>query len=240
MGLAVDSFGGVYISEYDGYVIRYIDTNSIISTYAGYGTSAYVDNVPRHMACFYHSIELSLGRGGLYVADWGNGVIRNFSPGIPYVAPIVGPTSGIPVYLSTSFTDATPGGTWASGNPSVLTINPTTGTATAISAGYDSVSYTVNFGCDTIVKYKPFTVLSTISLGANYASGAVLSIYPNPVTNALHIDGCSQGTAVVRNVLGNVVITTSLCGNTVIDTSPLPPGVYTMRLNDTIVRFVKQ
>ncbi len=77
-GVAVDSFGNVYISDSLNSSIRMISTSGIITTIAGYGEAGYTGdgglatyaqlNLPGGIALD--------GSGNLYVADSGNNVIR--------------------------------------------------------------------------------------------------------------------------------------------------------------------
>lgn len=58
------------------------------------------------------------------------------------IAPIDGLTA-LRVGLTTTMTDATAGGTWSSSNTGIVSIDPSTGIATAVSIGYASIIYTV-------------------------------------------------------------------------------------------------
>ena len=75
----------------------------------------------------------------------------------PLVAPIQGNNS-LCVGQTTTLTNATINGTWASSNTTVATIN-SSGVVTGVSAGTTTITYTVTntFGCETIVIYS-FTV----------------------------------------------------------------------------------
>ncbi len=68
--------------------------------------------------------------------------------------PITG-ASTICVGMSTTLSDATPGGTWSSSDITVLTINPTTGVAIGIAAGVATVSYTVGTYVTYTVTVEP-------------------------------------------------------------------------------------
>lgn len=76
LGIAIDRYDNIYISEEGNSAIRKIDTLGMVSTFAGSGVAGYVDgadsvaqfNSPAYM-CFDDSLNL-------YVADVNNNVIR--------------------------------------------------------------------------------------------------------------------------------------------------------------------
>lgn len=79
----------------------------------------------------------------------------------PVVAPITGPT-GVCVGATITLSDATPGGTWSSGNTARATVT-SGGVVTGVSAGSVTIYYTVSSGpCTTIVNY-PITVGNGLS-----------------------------------------------------------------------------
>lgn len=65
-----DTLGGVYIG--DNYKVRYIDSNAIISTFAGKGTAGYSgEGLPATSSAMYNplGLALDLDNGDLYVAN---------------------------------------------------------------------------------------------------------------------------------------------------------------------------
>jgi uncharacterized protein YjdB len=64
----------------------------------------------------------------------------------PNPAPISG-SSPICGSTTTSFSDATSSGTWSSSNTTVATINPSTGSVIAMTAGTTTLAYTLSTGC---------------------------------------------------------------------------------------------
>lgn len=70
---------------------------------------------------------------------------------------------------------------------------------------------------------------------------ATISVYPNPVDNTLFITGAKQAaTVVVSNTTGQVVLTTTMTGNS-IDVSRLTPGLYFITVgNRKSTRFIKK
>jgi hypothetical protein len=81
----VDSMGKLFLVEIDGYRIRMVNTNSIITTFAGTGTSSPYngDNIPAITANLNHPEDIKGDSlGNIYVADVANCVVRVISNGI--------------------------------------------------------------------------------------------------------------------------------------------------------------
>ncbi|MFE6094008.1 RICIN domain-containing protein [Streptomyces massasporeus] len=78
LGVAVDSVGTLYISEYGGHRVRKVTTDGKISTYAGNGSpGALGDGGPAVSAQLKNPREVAVdGAGDLYIADAGNHRIR--------------------------------------------------------------------------------------------------------------------------------------------------------------------
>lgn len=77
LGVAVDSDGTIYVSEFDGNLIRRVDTRGNVSTLAGSGVVRFHDG-PGVRATFNHPIGLVVdrARGLLFVADYENFLVR--------------------------------------------------------------------------------------------------------------------------------------------------------------------
>ena len=76
--LAVDSAGNLYIADYGNNRIRKVDANGIITTVVGNGTAGYSgDGGPASAAELSIPTAVAVDSvGNLYIADFGNGVIR--------------------------------------------------------------------------------------------------------------------------------------------------------------------
>jgi len=101
MGVAVDTAGNVYISDTFNAVIRVVTTDGLIHTIAGTNLPGYSgDGGPAVSAQFNGPNSLTFdSSGNLYVADYGNYVIRKMVPsssaGQPAPAPAIRANSGV-------------------------------------------------------------------------------------------------------------------------------------------------
>jgi hypothetical protein len=76
-GITVDTVGNIYVADETHGVIRKINTNGIISTFAGSGTQGYSgDNGPATNAQLALQGITADNKGNLFIADEGNRVIR--------------------------------------------------------------------------------------------------------------------------------------------------------------------
>ncbi len=211
-----------YISEDSTYPGgTWSSSNTAIATVTASGpSSAYVTGVSAGTCTITYSLMLSY-------------VTATFSVSGTLPAPITGTTSFC-MGTSSTLTDATPGGTWSSSNPSIATIGATTGIATGISAGTATIYYATGSGCsqstlvtitstaplpDSILGTSTVCIGSTITLtdatpGGTWSSGspAVASINPSGVVTSI-----SAGSAMIYYTI------TTGCGTSV--TSTLIPVV---------------
>ncbi len=79
--VAVDAAGNIYIAELNTARIRKIGTNGIITTFAGTGVAGFSgDGGQPSAAKFNYMLKIMTdGQGNLYIADYGNGRIREIS-----------------------------------------------------------------------------------------------------------------------------------------------------------------
>ncbi len=103
---------------------------------------------------------------------------------LPTPSPIVGVT-GICLGGSVTLTDALAGGMWSSSNPSVATVDPTTGAVTSIAVGSAVISYTVtdSLGCSGAVA-TTVTVSTAPTVAAIAGAGSICTGSTATLTDA--------------------------------------------------------
>jgi streptogramin lyase len=80
-GLTLDTAGNLYITDQGNSVIRKMDKNGMVTTFAGVGGKQGYVNGPYSAATFYRPFGIASDvAGNIYVADAGNNVIRGISP----------------------------------------------------------------------------------------------------------------------------------------------------------------
>ena len=80
-GISVDNNGSLYIADSQNHVIRMVDTGGKAVTIAGTGQSGYAgDNGRCYDAQLHYPTDVKLdAQGNLYIADWGNHVVRKIA-----------------------------------------------------------------------------------------------------------------------------------------------------------------
>ena len=80
-GIVTDQQGNIYISDSGNNLIREISPSGVVSTFAGNGLAGYKDNDKGTSASFNNPRGLAIDpSGNIYVADYGNNVIRMITP----------------------------------------------------------------------------------------------------------------------------------------------------------------
>ncbi|HTA81353.1 MAG TPA: T9SS type A sorting domain-containing protein [Bacteroidia bacterium] len=94
-GLAVDDTGNIYIADVYNNRVRKVNTNGIITTVAGNGTSGYNgDGGPATAARLYEPLRMIFDSvGNLYIDDWWNSCVRKVNSG-GIISTIVGKGTG--------------------------------------------------------------------------------------------------------------------------------------------------
>ena len=132
----VDSFGNIYIADYDNFVVRKVDTFGVITTVAGTGLQGYSGDGCAATAAQLHYAGTITTDGGkfLYIADGENHRIRRVGPDHPpsfthgheqNFTVCAGVASSIDTFLAAIDSDAGQQETWAVVAP------PLNGTAVA-------------------------------------------------------------------------------------------------------------
>lgn len=136
---------------------------------------------------------------------------------------------------TTTLNSASTGGTWASTNAAVATIDPVLGAVTTVSVGTSTITYTLPTGCikTAVLTVNPLpsaiggvleacvgntTTLSNSAPGGTWSSG-YLTVATIGMTNGI-VTGIAGGTAVITYKL-----TTGCIATAVMTVDPLPAGI---------------
>jgi len=149
-GVAVDASGNLYVADTGNMRIRKVSPSGIITTVAGNGSYGYTgDGGPATQAAFRGVMRLAVdSAGNLYIAEWGNHLVRKVSP------------SGI---LSTVAGNGIPGFSGDGGPATSASLNAPIGVA-ADSAGNVYISDSRN---NRIRRVAPSGVISTVAGNGN-------------------------------------------------------------------------
>jgi len=192
--LAIDLYGNVYIADYLNSVVRRVDTNGNISTFAGTGLGGYSGDGGAAVAAELHypaGIAI-YGFGTVYIADEGNNVIRAVD------------TSGM---ISTFAGTVTNGYRGDGGNANAAELSSPRGIAV------DALSrlFIADYG-NNVVR----VVYINTPAGVNTIAGATgeLKVYPNPSNGAFTIvlpgTGTNDATVTIMDMLGRCVETRNI------------------------------
>lgn len=79
--------------------------------------------------------------------------------------------------------------------------------------------------------------LANIGTGVGNATVNTLQVYPNPATDYIHVAGAA-GYIAIYDLAGNAVLTLPAEGNTAINISMLPAGMYMLRSADMVAPLI--
>ncbi len=155
LSVTVDGCSNIYIADYNSYSIRIINTSGIIETFAGNGSVGYSgDGGPATSATLSGPGGISHdATGNIYFTDLQRVRKVNLTPTTVSI-----PGINLCAGSNTTLTDATPGGTWLSSNPSVATIGSTSGSVFGVTDGTTTISYTVSSACGSMISTHIITV----------------------------------------------------------------------------------
>ncbi len=151
----------------------------------------------------------------------------------PLPTPILG-TATVCMGLSTALSDATGGGTWMSGTPSIVAAGTGSGTVFGLTTGTANISYTLGTGCIatrtvTVNPLYPITGMTSVCAGSSTnltdaAAGGTWSSNDLSVATAAvgtgSVTGVSQGFTTISYVLP-----TGCTATTNFTVSPLPVAI---------------
>ena len=87
---------------------------------------------------------------------------------------------------------------------------------------------------------EDFNIMNMLTLSNSYTEVEAISVYPNPVTNTLTINGLNRKMEYSICDLSGQKICSGLISNNVIDVSNLKAGLYLLRLKNQSIRFIKE
>jgi sugar lactone lactonase YvrE len=220
-GVTVDSQGNLVVSDSYNSVIRGVTSSGVVNTLAGLPGIGYVDG-PAATAQFYAPRGSAFdANGNLYVADFGNNVIRKITPA-GVVSTYAG--SGTPGYRNGAATSAN---LTSSSDSLAMFNNPQ---AVAVDAAGNV--YVADRGNNVIRKILPTG--RTVTLAGNKKSGyldatAAAAYFNAPSGVAVDANGnvyvADQGNSAIRKVTSAQVVTTIAGGPTQSALFNLPAGL---------------
>jgi sugar lactone lactonase YvrE len=258
-GVAFDSENNLFIADKSNHRVRKVDNFGIISTVAGLGTAGFSgDGGDATAAKFYNpeGVRIDLC-DNLFVVDQVNKRIRKvtFNPHTTPTVTITGITTasiGATVTVNAAVTGISSGYSIKWFKNSTLFSTTAAPTTTYIKgAGTDTVTArivpAVSYCYDSATSAPHLVATSWAGIDNINIPSISLSIYPNPVHDALTLTISATGsirTAIVTNLLGQSFpdLPINIDGaNARINVTQLPPGVYVVRVNDVhFKRFLKK
>ncbi|PID88187.1 MAG: hypothetical protein CSB06_01740 [Bacteroidia bacterium] len=127
--------------------------------------------------------------------------------------------------------------TWESSNKTTATIDAKKGLVTAIAIGTTTITVTTEDG-----KFSA-TCLLTIeaSSGMQTLRSSILKLYPNPVESICTLETSNLGILKIYSLNGKQVRTIPITSNKQqIDLNNLQSGIYIAKINNKVIRLVKQ
>ncbi len=169
-------------------------------------------------------------------------LVGDYVFGINCASPITGTTLLCNVADTATLSDAVPGGTWTSDNPSIATVSSTTGLVTAVAPGlavihYNvgtcSISALVNVGILPIRGITHICPSSTTSLYDSTSGGVWASSNPAVATVSTMglVSAVSGGTATISYYMGGCTPATT---TVLVQSLSAISGVSTMYIGDTV------
>jgi len=165
-GIGVDSNFNVYISDESNNRVREINASGIITTIAGNGSLGFSGDGGLATGAELTPHGLCLGEiGNLYFIDNHLRIRRFGILSLPVVASITG-VSTICVGGMITLADSSSSGIWSASNSTIATIG-STGIVAGITAGIDTISYSITNSCGTATTTKTITVNPLPSISAS-------------------------------------------------------------------------
>ena len=119
----------------------------------------------------------------------------------PNPLPIMGATS-ICTGTSTTLTEFTPGGTWRSSNPGIVSAGLTTGVITGLALGTSTITYTLSTGCYATIPETVYSSPASITGPARVCMGSSITL--SDATSGGAWSSGATGIAIVNSTSGTV------------------------------------
>jgi len=231
LSVAVDYSGNVFISDYKNNVIRKVDVNGIMSTYAGvYSlTPGYTgNNGPATAATLNGPGYIAVDTfGNLFIPDANNNVVRK-----------VNAVSGI-------ITTVAGNGTFGFGGDLGNALGANLHVPYGVAVDNSGTLYIADANNERIRKvYNPYLAVKNVYTNAD------INVYPNPSFGQVTVTGLDQSDKVfIYDMLGRQIGTgwqISNAGSKTFDVASLDAGVYLLQVNDAsgskkaVTRLVKE
>ena len=268
--LAIDKNGQLTIADDRNYRIYEIDVSGIIHSVAGTGVSGFSgDNGPATAATFSYPAGVTFDAcGNLYISEANNNRIRKITyPPILTIPSIT--LSGVPAAYVGALVTVTATVTNAGSSYNIEWYNHgvqfSTTTVPSVTytkaGGIDTITArvvsTATYGCYDSTTSEGHTVMVAEEVPFGGLTIAAMEIYPNPVSDVLHIDGVANSslslgegrgeayTYSILSIVGAVIQQGSLqAGSNSIPIQLLPKGMYILEVTSgeikTVTKVVKQ
>ncbi len=212
--IAIDPRGQIFIADNANSVIRVIDTNYVMHTFAGNGYPGYSgDGGPALAASVFYPTGVAVyGFGDVYIADQGNSRIRHIN------------SAG---NISTFAGNGT-NGYFGDGG---YAVNAKLRSPVAVAADGDNRVYIADQGNNVIRRVSDMVAVKPVVLGATS-----FKVYPNPSNGSFSVDVPAIGSAstiTIMDITGRVITTAQIDATNQASTlhfNNIKPGSYILRL----------
>jgi hypothetical protein len=204
----VDVYGNIYIADYYNSVIRKVDTNGIISTFAGNNTIGNTGDGGLAVSAQLHTPSgvSVFGHGDIYISDQGNNTIRRVDS-LGIIHRVAGTTTN--------------GYTGDGGSPLAAELSSPKGLAVD---GLDRV-YIADYDNNVIRLISYPEAVSPVATGAGE-----LNVYPNPSAGSFTVTipgTANTATITVTDITGKEVVSMANAAKKVcLQMGNLPAGTY--------------
>ncbi len=149
---------------------------------------------------------------------------------LPVVYPIYSSQDSVCQGSVLTLIEFTTGGTWSTKYGTFASVDGS-GNVTGITAGIDTIFYSVTNSCGTVSQPFPVYVYCPARLGTpSVLLNNKITIYPNPATDVINIDGIAPAAVQIVNMYGQTVRAETNTNN--VSIGSLPQGMYFVNVFD--------